>query len=436
MASNEEKAGFENDEFEYDGKPYQGLFDRTKGKLKLGLVSVVILFILSLLIAVVIMQSLTLNHLPVMCPETTTTSDAQTDSLQRDLNVMQMLNQQIYNTSRDLMTLGNEQLMYAQNNTETLQKILETTQASAQKLTTIVNTLSSAKDSDATTAGVINDISLIVNELLKLQNNETIFPPHIPISCQDIIEQQPDSPSGYYYINGELTYCKMGQLCGSEGGWTRLAYLDMSDDTVDCPSDWELFNSDNIRACGRSTGTIASCSSVTHSANGVSYSQVCGRVIGYQYGTTNAVETINLSPEDHNDINSFYVDGVSITKGHPREHVWTLMAGNYESIQDTGNCPCSSIPGEDQEIQSFVGDHYFCESGNFVGFGVKFHPNDPLWDGEGCSSEEQECCAVPGLPWFHRSLNTSTDYLELRLCGDQDSGNENTPISFYEIYVK
>ncbi len=433
MASNKEKDGFENDEFEYDN---QGLVVKTKGRLILVVVSVVILFFLFLLMIVIALQSSTLNHLPSVCPETTTTSDPQTDYSQSDLNAMQMLTQ-IYNMSKGLMTLGNEQLMYAQNNTETLHKILETTQASAQKLTEIVDTLSSGKDNDATTAGVINDILLIVDELLKLQKNETIFPPHIPISCQDIIEQQPDSPSGYYYINGELTYCEMGELCGSEGGWTRLAYLDMSDATVDCPLDWELFDSDIVRACGRSTSTGPSCSSVTHSANGVSYSQVCGRVIGYEYGTTNAVETTGLSIEKHNDINSYYVDGVSITKGHPREHVWTLMGGNFENAIDAGNCPCNLPPGSSQEVQSFIGDHYFCESGNPTGqYAFTLYPNDPLWDGEGCGSQEQECCTAPGLPWFHRSLDTSTDYLELRLCGDQSSDNENTPISFYEIYVK
>ncbi len=38
-----------------------------------------------------------------------------------------------------------------------------------------------------------------------------------------------------YHINSELVYCEMGELCNTtEGGWTRLAYLDMSDSTVDC----------------------------------------------------------------------------------------------------------------------------------------------------------------------------------------------------------
>ena len=47
------------------------------------------------------------------------------------------------------------------------------------------------------------------------------------------------------------------------------------------------------------------------------------------------------------------------------------------------------------------------------------------------SSLEGACCTAPGLPWFHKVLNiTTTDYLELRVCGDQDS-NEDSPVSFY-----
>ena len=65
------------------------------------------------------------------------------------------------------------------------------------------------------------------------------------------------------------------------------------------------------------------------------------------------------------------------------------------------------------------------------------YASDPLWDGKGCGSLEGTCCAAPGLPWFHKKLNkTTTDYLELRVCGDEGTGNEDTPVSFYEIFIK
>ena len=51
-----------------------------------------------------------------------------------------------------------------------------------------------------------------------------------------------------------------------------------------------------------------------------SYSQVCGRVEGYQYGTPDAIQ----KGDNHDNIDSYYVDGISLTRGSPRQHIWTL----------------------------------------------------------------------------------------------------------------
>uniref|UniRef100_A0A1X7UYG2 Uncharacterized protein n=1 Tax=Amphimedon queenslandica TaxID=400682 RepID=A0A1X7UYG2_AMPQE len=55
-----------------------------------------------------------------------------------------------------------------------------------------------------------------------------------------------------------------------------------------------------------------------------------------------------------------------------------------------------------------------------------------------CGSLESLCCNVPGIPWFHRDYGstTTTDYIELRVCGDEKTTNEDVPVSFYELYVK
>ena len=69
----------------------------------------------------------------------------------------------------------------------------------------------------------------------------------------------------------------------------------------------------------------------------------------------------------HNDINSYYVDGVSITCGFSHQHVWTLMAGIHEAprVNDGRyNCPCSQVSPQNSTLQSFIGNDYFCESGN------------------------------------------------------------------------
>ena len=273
-------------------------------------------------------------------------------------------------------------------------------------------------------------------------------------SCNVIKKNWPNSLSGYYIIGGVngpmYVYCNMEELCDSGGGWTRLAYLDISDPIQNCPSGFRLYQSGGVRACGRATSSRGSCTSVQFPSNGISYSHVCGRVVGYQYGSTDAVypgkyhdsQTYgNVIVTSHNDINSYYVDGVSITCGSPRQHVWTLMAGLNEATTandfDHYNCPCSEGNLQNSTLQSFIGNDYFCESGNPAIHQDKLYTSDPLWDGKGCGSLEGNCCTAPGLPWFNKVLNTTTtDYLELRVCGDEGTAGEDTPVSFYELYVK
>ena len=176
----------------------------------------------------------------------------------------------------------------------------------------------------------------------------------------------------------------------------------------------------------------ASCDSVTFSTNGISYSQVCGRVIGYQYASPDA-----LRPDGgYEDLDSPYVDGLSITYGSPRKHIWTLIASwrvMFHDVYTDINCPCNS--DSTITVQSFIGDNYFCESGNsMTGFTRKLYTSDPLWDGEGCGGIEGPCCNAPGIPWFHKVLDSSTtDDIELRACGDQYTFDEDVPVSLYEI---
>ena len=301
----------------------------------------------------------------------------------------------------------------------------------------IIRSLFIIKNTTTSNAGAINDILLLVEDLLMLHNETSPGSSPLPTSCQEVKNKQPNSPSGMYLLetanNGTInTYCNMGELCGSEGGWTRLAYLDMSDSTVNCPSGFRLYQSGSVRACGRPVTSSGSCVSVEFPSNGMSYSQVCGRVTGYQY----------TSPDGYTDdnLNGEYVDGVSITRGSPRQHIWTLISANAEENSfGTFNhfCPCGT--GSVVPVSSFIGNHYFCESGIGTGFYTQqLYTSDPLWDGQGCGSNESPCCNVPGIPWFHRDYGntTTTDYIELRVCGNEGTANEDVPVGFYEIYVQ
>uniref|UniRef100_A0A1X7VK87 GON domain-containing protein n=1 Tax=Amphimedon queenslandica TaxID=400682 RepID=A0A1X7VK87_AMPQE len=272
-----------------------------------------------------------------------------------------------------------------------------------------------------------DEILLAVNQIL---DSKYLF--LRPASCLDI-NRIPNSPSGYYSVNiNKTVYCNMEELCGEKGGWTRLGYLNMSDPTQDCPANFEARTFQDIRTC-RKTEDSRSCSGLTLSTNGIEYTQICGRVIGYQKGNTDALL------HSSEGIDSYYLDGVSITRGsESREHVWSFVAGQTSNVSKhpENNCPCNIE--STVQVPDFIGEHYYCESGNnsTETSNSKFY-SDPLWDGQDCPSVESPCCTSKDLPWFHRVYDASSSSdIELRVCRNAGQSNEDILIELYEIYIK
>ena len=334
----------------------------------------------------------------------------------------------------------------AVNDLQVLMKIgKKTTSEIAENVNMSIIALESIQDTTINTSSVIKELLLLVKDMI----NNGVMLASLPKSCKEVKLQKPSSVSGVYELAtgtcGETwyAYCHMEELCGSGGGWTRLAYLNMSDSAQNCPPEFKLYQSGGVRACGRLASDNAGCVSNKFPSNGIAYSEVCGRVVGYQYGTPDAVSNEN-SPQNHNTPGADYVDGVSITYGSSYNHIWTLMAGWTDTQTDNSNtCPCSDyLPSNtNQNLQSFIGNNYFCESGNSNAHAQlnTLFTSDPLWDGKGCGPNEDRCCSAPGLPWFYRDFGNNTyitDYIELRVCGDESTQNEDVPVSYYEIYVK
>ena len=81
---------------------------------------------------------------------------------------------------------------------------------------------------------------------------------------------------------------------------------------------------------------------------------------------------------------------------------------------------------------SFVGENYFCESGNPGPFETQWYLDDPLWDSQGCASGSS-CCGRGG-PWFTTILGQEvSDDIEVRMC--KDEVNENVGLEVLEIYA-
>ena len=258
-------------------------------------------------------------------------------------------------------------------------------------------------------------------------------------SCADIYKTNPDVKSGYYNItltNGSIAtvYCDMeGMNCDEEGGWTRVTYLNMTEPGTTCPSGLTQtgYNNLNHHVCGRPNTSSGVCDSTLFSTYGLNYTKLCGQVRGYDYRSPDAFNT------ESSDIDSYYVDGVSITYGsNPRQHIWTLSGGQYETHLSGNGCPCNN--GSSASPPSFVGNDYYCESGlNAPPFSSILYTDDPLWDGQNCNGPESTCCTNPNMPWFLKTLNeTTTDNIELRVCNNQGLPDEDTPLDIIEIYVK
>ena len=221
--------------------------------------------------------------------------------------------------------------------------------------------------------------------------------------------------------------------CNGTSGWRWVAFINMTNTSYNCPTGLSL-TSYSKRTCGRSH-TGDGCSSTTFSVGGFSYSRVCGRIRGYQFGATSAFGGVGTG------IDNNYVDGISLTHGDPgnRQHIWTFAAGLSEvtTIWPNEGCPCDTAAPS--VVPTIVGNDYFCESGfhsewshsNYVLF-----PSDVLWDGQDCTSTST-CCQLNNPPWFTKNLtNATTDDIELRICIEGTPSTQDAPIEFVELYIQ
>ena len=200
------------------------------------------------------------------------------------------------------------------------------------------------------------------------------------------------------------------------------------------PTELTFYDDASLRLCGRSTD---GCDSVFFPTFNIPYSEVCGRVAAYQYASTDAFGHANI----RDDVNAAYVDGVSITRGNPRQHIWTYASGLMDTYSYDDNfwpdCPCNSN-GDPNHKPSFIGEDYYCEAGiSDDAWHVKFYPDDQLWDNRDCGPLETACCNKKLLPYFYRNLGErATGPIEARVCADENRGNEDVRVSIIELYIR
>ena len=218
---------------------------------------------------------------------------------------------------------------------------------------------------------------------------------------------------------------------GRDGGWMRIANIQNGDS---CPNGWKQILSP-AKAC-RANNDTAGCYSAFFSSNKFSYQHICGKVVGYQRGTTDGYNVDAYTTYPSKAIDGPYVDGVSLTYGTPRKHLFTYACGlSSDRFNSNGNCPCARNPGNTPP--NFVRDNYYCESGSIASpsYGTVYD-TDPLWDGKGCSAGNS-CCSQAGMPWFYRDvLSKINESIEVRICRDEAYSDEGVLIKDLELYIQ
>ena len=242
-------------------------------------------------------------------------------------------------------------------------------------------------------------------------------------SCKEIADTRLwDTRSGLHWLTDGMNepwkaYCSYNISPSHCVGWMRAEHVQAS---CGCPEGLEPVTAGGRELC-RKTVNVG-CSSVIFPTHGISYSKVCGLVYGYNQGSADGFERHTNCPDC--TIDDPYVDGVSITHGSPRQHIWSLAAGHYIDY-----CPCSST-GSQPNLPPFVGQDYYCD----VEDTDTFTHADRLWDKYDCLSGAEACCEEG--QWFCKDLpQPTTDDIEFRLCSDQERANEDVYIEHVDIYV-
>ena len=283
--------------------------------------------------------------------------------------------------------------------------------------------------------------------LLNLQEaNLGRDPEYAAESCKQIGELKSDADSGYYWVKRLSepigVYCMIDgdDQHDMSGGWMRVAHMDMTECNSECLPGLEYISVEGRRLCRRPREQVPGCASTSLDVHGIAYSKVCGKIVGYQYFNTWA---FGANRYNSDGIDGVYLDGISVTYGSPRQHIFSLAAAmddvlymRFASGFYHVQCPCfTSNITFTGEMPEFVEEDYYCETGSRGGREVKYYFDDPLWDGKGCG-DTNPCCQRGG-PWFCKDLNqTVTDNVELRACANCLNGCDDFVIESVELYVQ
>jgi dynein heavy chain len=136
-------------------------------------------------------------------------------------------------------------------------------------------------------------------------------------------------------------------------------------------------------------------------------------------------------------IDQLWVDGVGITNGTPRQHVFTFATGIAEFYEPnflTSECPCDG----GTQPPSFVGTSYLCEGATLgeSGGARVYDPDDVLFDGQDIG--DPSCVdSFESAPDFNVLVGAPTALpLDVHLMQSQGTGDEDLDVIALELWVR
>lgn len=255
--------------------------------------------------------------------------------------------------------------------------------------------------------GGIGDAGVVVDA----GDDFTALPP--APSCADHLAQG-RATTGRYRVERDQTiavvHCDM-TLFG--GGFERVFLLDVAD----CPPPLERMP--EVAACGRPSGGVT-----TLLVGAPTSREVAGLVRGVRAGDPDAFTTLA-------DVEAAYVDGVAITRGAPRRHLFTYVAGRGDGLDtEAGSESCPCLGG--LAAHAFVQGAYRCDTAPRPAEAAVWNLDDPLWNVEDALDD---ACAIGSVEHFLAvEQEESDDDVEVRVM--TNSGGEDIALTAVELYVR
>ena len=124
-------------------------------------------------------------------------------------------------------------------------------------------------------------------------------------SCSEVKERCPYCKNGVYEIAPDLNNVNFvyrafenSTYCNVTGPGVKLASWNISEGGLFCPSGLQLFVNGTVSAFGIQERAASTCQSLPLFSSPVPYTQVCGRMRGYQKGSPDALRGLQGSSID------------------------------------------------------------------------------------------------------------------------------------------